>query len=83
MKKKTLKGHVVKQPYAVHSKSEHNAVCLQESRGGSYRLQIIDGEAFSDPRLEQLVGKDIVATGKVVHGNTFVISTWKELTKNH
>ncbi len=77
---KILKGHVVRQPYALGSKSEHNAVCLRDVRGRSYRLRMLDGEPFSDARLDKLVGKTVLVSGEIVHGNTFFVSKWKELT---
>lgn len=76
---KSLKGSVFRQPYAIGSKSEHNAVCLQDAGGRSYRLRLLGGEPFSDPQLEKLVGKSISAKGEIVHGNTMIVKHWKLL----
>ncbi|MEN5272273.1 MULTISPECIES: hypothetical protein [Stenotrophomonas] len=76
---KSLRGNVFKQPYALGSKSEHSAVCLKDARGRSYRLRFLGGEPYSDPELEQLVGKKISANGEIVHGNTLIIRNWKLL----
>lgn len=76
---KSFKGQVVKRPYAPGSKSEHDAVCLQDARGRSYRLRLLGGDPFSDPRLEKLVGKSISVKGQIVHGNTMIIKQWVEL----
>ncbi|BBK01315.1 MULTISPECIES: hypothetical protein [Xanthomonas] len=78
---KSLKGNVFKQQYALGSKSEQNAVCLQDARGRAYRLRLLDGEPFTDPRLERLVGKTISAFGEIVHGNTMIVKEWKLLNK--
>jgi len=40
-----------------------------------YRLQRLDGNAFSDPVLDALVGKSITADG-TAHGNVFIASSW-------
>jgi hypothetical protein len=76
---KSLKGRVVRLPYAVGSKSEHEAVCLKGPKGRSYRLRLLDGEPFEDPRLNDLVGKSISAMGEIVHGNTMIVWQWTEL----
>lgn len=76
---KSLKGLVVRLPYALGSKSEHDAVCLRAPGGRSYRLRLIDGEPFEDPRLEDLVGRSISAKGEIVHGNTMIVWQWTEL----
>lgn len=76
---KTLKGTVIKQSYALGSKSEHNAVCIQDTDGRSYRLRLLGGEPFSDPQIEKLVGKSISARGQIVHGNTMIVKHWKLL----
>lgn len=62
LQEKTLKGKVIQQMFAENSKSEHKAVYLQTS-GTTYQLRRLGGNAFSDPVLNKLVGKNITATG--------------------
>lgn len=69
-------GKVIRKQLAVGSKSERSAVVLQ-SDGEEYVLRIQDGNPFHDPRLDDLVGKNIRASG-LMHGNTFVMQDWTE-----
>jgi hypothetical protein len=75
---KTLTGLVVRQPYAVGSKSEHEAVCLKTPRG-TYRLRRLEGDPLHDPELEALVGTSIRATGELVHGTTLIVHHWTKV----
>jgi hypothetical protein len=79
MIEKSLRGHVVKRAFAPGSKSEHDAVCLEDMRGRSYRLRLLGGDPFFDPQLEKLVGKDVSVKGEIVHGNTMIIKQWTEI----
>jgi hypothetical protein len=73
----TFKGTVIKKPFALGSKSEHDAVCLVSDRG-EFVLRRRGGNPFSDPELEKLVGKQIRCDGDIA-GYTLIISTWSEL----
>jgi len=76
---KSLRGEVVKRPFAPGSKSEHEAVCLQDQKGRSYRLRLLGGDPYFDPQLEKLVGKAISVQGEIVHGNTMIVKHWSEI----
>jgi hypothetical protein len=72
-----FKGHVVKRPVAVGTKSEHHAVVLA-TPDGDYVLRRPGGNAFRDPELDRLVGKTLAVRGSL-HGNLLMISDWGEL----
>jgi hypothetical protein len=72
-----FKGTVIKKPFALGSKSEHEAVCLVSDQG-EFVLRRKGGNPFSDPELDKLVGKQIRCDGDIV-GYTLIISTWNEL----
>ena len=72
-----FQGKVVKGPFAVGSKSEHEAVYLR-SKKGVYVLRRVGGNAFHDPELEKLVGKIIQCHG-VITGYTLLITDWTEV----
>ena len=67
-------GQVVKAPFAVGSKSEHEAIYLRSNKG-RYVLRRVGGNAFYDPELQKLVGKTIQCHG-VVTGYTLLINDW-------
>ena len=71
MNRRIVKGTVARRPYAVGSKSEHEAVMLVTDEG-EYRLQRKGGNPFNDPSLERLVGKRIEAEG-IVTGPSFIL----------
>jgi hypothetical protein len=71
------RGTVTSEPFAVGSKSEHQAVKLVTDRG-TYVLRRQGGNAFRDPTLEKLVGKTIECEGRV-SGTTLIITDWREL----
>ena len=58
------------------SKSARDAVVL-ETDEGDFVLRIQGGNAFSDPRLDALVGKTIEADGIMLPG-LFILTHWKE-----
>jgi hypothetical protein len=72
-----LSGEVVKGPFAVGSKSEHQAIYLMSSRG-RYVLRRQGGNPFHDSALDKLVGKNIRGRG-VITGYTFLVTDWTEL----
>ena len=65
-----LTGKVIEKIFGENSKSEHNAVYLQTD-DATYQLRRLGGNAFSDPVLNKLVGKNITATG-VLTGELFL-----------
>ncbi|RYD61296.1 MAG: hypothetical protein EOP84_35890 [Verrucomicrobiaceae bacterium] len=70
-----LTGTVIKKPFASASKSAHEAVFLSTS-GGDFKLEREEGNPFSDPELENLVGRRITCEGHLI-GYTFRMSRWK------
>lgn len=76
---KAFVGQVTKRPFAVGSKSEHEAVCLVDASGRSFRLRRVGGTPYADEQLERLVGKRICGEGKLLAGNTVLLSNWTEL----
>ena len=70
-------GRVSKAPFAVGSKSEHDAVFV-ESDQGRYVLRREGGNPFFDPELEKLVGKTVRCQGTIA-GTTFIMSDWSEI----
>jgi hypothetical protein len=72
-----FEGQVVKRPFAVGSKSEHEAVVLVTEQG-DYVLRRPGGNAFRDPELDRLIGKTIAGEG-TVHGYLLILSDWHEL----
>lgn len=68
------RGRVVKKPFGLATKSEHEAVKLVTPEG-EYRLRRQGGNPFADPVLDLLVGKTIRCRG-VVSGNTLIITEW-------
>jgi hypothetical protein len=69
-----IKGHVILKLVSKSSKSEHEAVCLQAG-DKSYILRERGKNAFNNPALEALVGKQIEASGEIV-GNIFFIRNY-------
>jgi hypothetical protein len=70
-------GQVVKGPFAVGSKSEHEVAYLN-CKQGRYVLRRPGGNAFHDPILEKLVGRTIRCRG-VIDGYQFLLSNWSEV----
>ena len=70
-------GKVSRRLFAAGSKSEHMAVVLR-SEHGDYVLRRPGGNPFSDPILEQLIGKDIEADGEV-QGYNLMLKDWQEV----
>jgi hypothetical protein len=73
-----LRGRVVKGAFGTGSKSEHDAVFL-EAPNQRLLLRRPGGNAFFDPELEKLVGKEVEISGRVVGGYTLMIDTHQEL----
>lgn len=69
-----LRGTVVRRPFGVGTKSEHQAVMLATDRG-TFRLRRAGGNPFHDPELERLVGTGIVCQG-AVHNDTVLMTSW-------
>ena len=71
------RGHVVRHLVSKGSKSERQAVLLATDQG-EFTLRRRGGNAFHDPELEQLVGKQIECDG-VAAGPTLIISDYRVL----
>jgi hypothetical protein len=69
-------GRVSRSLVAPGSKSEREAVVL-DSDGDRFVLRRMGGNPFSDPQLDDLVGKTVHAVGEV-HGPNFIMSEWTE-----
>lgn len=69
-----LRGTVVRRPFGRGTKSEHEAIMLDTPQG-SFRLRRIQGNAFHDPELDPLVGREILAEG-TIHSGTFLLKSW-------
>lgn len=63
-------GRVTRADVAKGTKSAHNAVVL-DSAGGRFILRRKGGNAFQDPELDRLVGREIEAEGEV-SGRTLI-----------
>ena len=72
-----FKGKVTRKPFGKGSKSEHLAVVLETDGGGDLVLRRPGGNPFSDPELEQLVGKTIRCQGQQV-GNLLHVTQWAD-----
>lgn len=70
-------GLVVRKRVAMGSKSDHTAVVI-ETPDGDLVLRFEGGNAFRDPRLEQLVGRRIRGTGRR-SGSTLILTDWEAL----
>ncbi len=70
-------GKVVKGPFAVGSKSEHEAIFLNSKRG-RFVLRRPGENPFCDPELEKLVGRTIRCRGKI-DDYLFLLSGWSEV----
>lgn len=73
----TVTGKVVKKLFAKGSKSEHDAICI-ENEQGIYKLKRMGGNPFNDPELEKLIGKKVTATG-VIDDHQFIATEIKEV----
>ena len=71
-----LTGSVVVKTFAEGSKSEHDAVCLQTSKG-IFVLRRVGGNPFNDHVLRDLVGKTITSHGKI-KGPYFMMTDFTE-----
>jgi hypothetical protein len=60
----TLQGKVIKKTFGKGSKSEHEAVYIDTGEQ-VYKLKRAGGNPFFDQALEDLVGKQITATGRL------------------
>jgi hypothetical protein len=70
-----LSGCVIRKTFGKGSKSEHKAIYLQTERG-EYVLRRRGANPFSDPVLDDLVGKTISATGTIKE-YVFFVDEWK------
>lgn len=70
-----LTGSVVKHLIAKGSKSEREAVLLMVGEK-QYILRQRGGNPFSDPVLDDLVGKNLKAEGQIL-GTVFILDDWE------
>jgi hypothetical protein len=70
-----LSGLVIRKTFGKGSKSEHEAVYLQSDKV-EYVLRRRGANPFSDPVLEDLVGKRISATGTIKE-YVFFVDEWE------
>ena len=71
----TLSGRVIRKTFGKGSKSEHEAIYLETDRG-EYVLRRRGANPFSDPVLQDLVGKTISATGTIKE-YVFFVDEWE------
>jgi hypothetical protein len=69
-----FQGKVVRHPFAIGSKSEHQAVALLTSEG-PLKLRRAGGNPFVDPELEKLVGREIDCDGEM-HQGQLLMTRW-------
>ncbi len=68
MKKQTFRGVVKRRRVAVGSKSEHDAVVLDQGYGGCLELRLKNGNPFHELALDALVGKTVELEGIPLSG---------------
>jgi hypothetical protein len=73
LKRNTITGKVVKKRFASGSKSDRDAVILRTDKGEEYVLRREGGNPFTDPSLDELVGKQVRLKG-LIHGYTLIFS---------
>ncbi len=71
---RVYEGRVIRKLVAKGSRSEHDAVMLEMAEG-EVVLRRRDANAFSDPVLDELVGKSIRGTGDLT-GQTLLLRDW-------
>ena len=74
-----VKGRVIREVVAKGSKSERPAVILDTGKK-QYVLRRPGENPYSDPTLDELVGKNISATGNL-NGITLFLTEWTETDK--
>ena len=72
-----LTGKVVVKKFGLGSKSEHDAVCLQTSKG-EYVLRQVGGNPFENDAFQEMVGKQIIASG-IISDYIFFARTIREI----
>lgn len=72
-----FRGKVVKKRVSKGSKSERDAVLLEDDAGHEHVLRRKGGNPFADDVLDSLVGKKIRCKG-VQTGNTVIMTEWDE-----
>ena len=71
-------GLVIRKTFAPGSKSEHAAVFLSTEEG-DYKLERAQGNPFRDPEIGALVGKRVIASGRLLEGHTLRADSVREL----
>lgn len=75
-----LQGVVVSEPWAVGSKSEHEAVQLDTGER-RWLLRRVGASPFEDDAFAPLVGQRVVVTGRP-HGAVFFAEAWQLLDED-
>lgn len=70
-----VSGLVQRTAIGAGSKTEHTAISVI-TPAGEYVLRRRGGNAFTDPELEKLVGKQVEFEG-VLHGYTLIVAEWQ------
>jgi hypothetical protein len=68
----SFRGRVAKKVIDAGSRSEREAVVLQTEDQGDLTMRRTEGNPFSDPVLDELVGTDVELEGDVYRGQLFV-----------
>ena len=71
----TISGNVKRQRIAAGTKSDRVGVVLDDGAGRTYALRRAGGNPFSDPTMDDLVGKATTGTG-IVAGDNFIMDGW-------
>ena len=69
-----IKGNIFRKTVSKGSKSEHSAVCIRIDEK-TYQVRERGKNAFNNPELDSLVGKEIQASGDIV-GNVFFVRNY-------
>jgi hypothetical protein len=74
-----IEGEVFKKTVGKKSKTEYDAICIKIGRQ-SYVLRQPGQSPFKNTKLEDLVGKKIIADGELVK-DIFFVNEWEEIDK--
>lgn len=77
MTKILVSGIIVRKPFAVGSKSEHEAIVL-ETTSGDYKLRLAGENPFEDYGLGKFIGTEKLVTGELT-GYTILVEGISEL----
>ena len=72
IERQTFTGKVVKKPWGVGSKSEHQAVMLV-TKEKEYILREMGANPFQNSKLDNLVGQEVTLEGQILNDYVFLI----------